>query len=78
MDTEHKNLTQGLGNSCNPFFITIGRKLGVHNYFKYFDGFGFTERTGIDLPVRRLRSITRKNSTELLSFPQLLSDRQTM
>ena len=24
--------------------------MGVHNYFKYFDGFGFTERTGIDLP----------------------------
>lgn len=45
-----QNLTQGLGNSCNPFFITIGQKLGVHNYFKYFDGFGFTERTGIDLP----------------------------
>ncbi len=46
----HENLTQGLGNSCNPFFITIGQKMGVHNYFKYFDGFGFTERTGIDLP----------------------------
>lgn len=45
-----QNLTQGLGNSCNPFFITIGQRLGVHNYFKYFDGFGFTERTGIDLP----------------------------
>ena len=45
-----QNLTQGLGNSCNPFFITVGQKLGVHNYFKYFDGFGFTERTGIDLP----------------------------
>ena len=45
-----QSLTQGLGNSCNPFFITIGQKLGIHNYFKYFDGFGFTERTGIDLP----------------------------
>jgi stage V sporulation protein D (sporulation-specific penicillin-binding protein) len=45
-----ENLTQGLENSCNPFFITIGQKLGVHNYFKYFDGFGFTQKTGIDLP----------------------------
>ncbi|MGN0522153.1 MAG: penicillin-binding transpeptidase domain-containing protein [Eubacterium sp.] len=45
-----QNLTQGLENSCNPFFITIGQKLGVHNYFKYFDAFGFTEKTGIDLP----------------------------
>lgn len=45
-----ETLTQGLENSCNPFFITIGQKLGVHNYFKYFDGFGFTQKTGIDLP----------------------------
>lgn len=45
-----QTFTQGLENSCNPFFITIGQKLGVHNYFKYFDGFGFTQKTGIDLP----------------------------
>lgn len=45
-----QTLTQGLENSCNPFFITIGQRLGVHNYFKYFDAFGFTEKTGIDLP----------------------------
>ncbi len=46
----YQNLTQGLENSCNPFFITIGQKLGVHNYFKYFEAFGFTQKTGIDLP----------------------------
>lgn len=45
-----QTFTQGLENSCNPFFITIGQKLGVHNYFKYFDAFGFTQKTGIDLP----------------------------
>ena len=45
-----QNLTQGLENSCNPFFITVGQKLGVHNYFKYFDAFGFTQKTGIDVP----------------------------
>ena len=44
-----QTLTQGLENSCNPFFITIGQKLGVHN-FKYFDAFGFTQKTNIDLP----------------------------
>lgn len=45
-----QTLTQGLENSCNPFFITIGQKLGVHNYFKYFEAFGFTDITNIDLP----------------------------
>lgn len=44
-----QTFTQGLENSCNPFFITVGQKLGVHNYYKYFDAFGFTQTTGIDL-----------------------------
>ncbi len=46
-----QTLTQGLMNSCNPFFITIGQKLGKENFFKYFEAFGFTEKTGIDLPA---------------------------
>ena len=45
-----QTFAQGLANSCNPFFVTVGQKLGVHNYFKYFESFGFTEKTGIDLP----------------------------
>lgn len=49
-----QTFTQGLENSCNPFFITVGQKLGVHNYFKYFQAFGFTDKTGIDLPGEAL------------------------
>jgi stage V sporulation protein D (sporulation-specific penicillin-binding protein) len=45
-----QTLTQGLMNSCNPFFITIGQRLGVDTFYKYFQAFGFTEKTGIDLP----------------------------
>lgn len=45
-----QTFTQGLENSCNPFFITVGQKLGVHNYFKYFEAFGFSQKTNIDLP----------------------------
>lgn len=44
-----QTFTQGLMNSCNPFFIDIGQKLGVETYYKYFEAFGFTERTGIDI-----------------------------
>ena len=44
-----QTLTEGLMNSCNPFFITIGQRLGVEKFYKYFEAFGFTERTGIDL-----------------------------
>lgn len=47
----HETLTQGLMNSCNPFFITIGQALGKERFYKYFEAFGLTEKTGIDLPA---------------------------
>ena len=47
----HETLTEGLMNSCNPFFITIGQKLGKENFYKYFEAFGLTEKTGVDLPA---------------------------
>ncbi len=37
-------------NSCNPVFIEVGLRLGVDNYFKYFDQFGLNDKTGVDLP----------------------------
>ena len=46
-----QTLTQGLVNSCNPFFITIGQKLGTEKFYKYFEAFGFTETTKVDLPA---------------------------
>lgn len=47
----HQTLTQALMNSCNPFFITYGQKLGAEKFYEYFEAFGFTEKTGIDLPA---------------------------
>ena len=38
-----------LVNSCNTFAIYVGQKMGVDLYFKYFQAFGFSERTGVDL-----------------------------
>lgn len=49
-----QTLTQGLMNSCNPYFITIGQRLGVETFYKYFEAFGFTEKTGIDLGAEAL------------------------
>lgn len=45
-----ETVEEGLMNSCNPMFIWLGFKLGAENFMEYFHGFGFTERTGIDLP----------------------------
>ncbi len=44
-----QTLTQMLMNSCNCGFINVGQTLGKDNYYKYFEAFGFTERTGIDI-----------------------------
>ena len=46
----NQTLAEGLMNSCNPFFVTIGQKLGTERFYKYFEAFGFTQETDVDLP----------------------------
>lgn len=36
--------------SCNPYFIQVGQTLGGTKFCEYFKAYGFTEKTGIDLP----------------------------
>ena len=43
------NLHQAISNSCNPYFVQLGLRVGPSTYYKYFNGFGFTEKTGIDM-----------------------------
>lgn len=45
-----QNFRQGLIHSCNPYFINLGQRIGAETFFNYFEAFGFTEKTGIDLP----------------------------
>lgn len=44
------NLTQAITKSCNPAFVAIGQLLGAARFSDYFEAFGFTQKTGIDLP----------------------------
>lgn len=44
------DLQNALIKSCNPSFIAIGNLLGAANFSNYFEAFGLTEKTGIDLP----------------------------
>ncbi|MCL1842472.1 MAG: penicillin-binding transpeptidase domain-containing protein, partial [Defluviitaleaceae bacterium] len=41
---------QGVQNSCNPVFMSIGEALGAEVFHDYLMRFGFNEKTGIDLP----------------------------
>lgn len=42
--------TTGLQQSCNPLLMQIGLRLGQETFYKYFEAFGYTSKTGIDLP----------------------------
>lgn len=45
-----QTFVQGVQNSCNPVFIEVGARVGRETFFKYMKGFGFREKTGIEIP----------------------------
>ena len=60
------SFAQGLVQSCNVWFMTIGERLGITKFFDYFKSFGYLEKTGIDLPAEGNSVIKSKNDmTEL-------------
>ncbi len=38
-----------LGNSCNPFYVTMSQRLGKDTFYKYYKAFGYNEVTGVDI-----------------------------
>lgn len=45
-----QSFEQAIINSCNPAFMQIGAKLGAAKFWEYYQAFGYSELTGIDLP----------------------------
>ena len=45
-----QDFAQSLQNSCNPAFISYGQALGKEKFREYFQAFGLTKPTGVDLP----------------------------
>lgn len=45
-----QNFVEAISNSCNPAFIQIGQMFGAGKFRQYYQGFGFSDKTGIDLP----------------------------
>ena len=41
---------QGVMNSCNPVFMTVGERVGAKNMYRYYKKLGLFEKTGIDVP----------------------------
>ena len=44
------NMAEALRKSCNIYYIQLGQRIGSQQFYNYFDAFGFTARTGVDLP----------------------------
>ena len=45
-----QSLRECIKNSCNPAFMQIGERIGTDLFWQYYQAFGFSEKTGIDLP----------------------------
>ena len=43
-----QTLKQAVGNSCNSAFIQLGQRIGINTLYKYFEAFGFFDKSGID------------------------------
>ena len=44
-----ETLRQALMNSCNPAFIQLGKRIGASTLYKYYNAFGFFDKTGVGL-----------------------------
>ena len=44
------NMADALRQSCNIYYIQLGQRIGSQKFYDYFNAFGFTARTGVDLP----------------------------
>ena len=44
-----ETFVQAVQNSCNPAFMEIGAKIGATKFKEYYQGFGFMDKTGIEL-----------------------------
>lgn len=59
---------QGMMNSCNPVLIDVGQRLGIDNYYKYFEQFGLKGKTGIDLPGEAATIMHKKDNMGLVEL----------
>lgn len=73
-----QNFAQILQNSCNVGFMMLGERLGKETLYKYYNAFGFGQKTNVDLPGEEkgiVQNIKNVGPVELanLSFGQGIS-----
>lgn len=66
-----ESLEQAIGNSCNPVLMQVALELGKEKFYNYIDLFGFTSRTGVDLPGEADSIVKNKEDIVTLDFAEL-------
>jgi len=51
------SIVDAIAHSCNVYFYTMGKDLGIERFNKYMQKFGLGEKTGIDLPAEAVGTI---------------------
>ena len=69
-----QSFAEGVMHSCNPVFIELGQRLGANTFFKYFQAFGFTSKTGIELPGESGGSSVLYHDATALQIPTQLAN----
>ncbi|MDR2656260.1 MAG: hypothetical protein LBB86_00360, partial [Oscillospiraceae bacterium] len=60
-----------LQNSCNPVFVQMGLRLGVDNFYRYMNAFGFGKTTGIDLPGESAGILIPKSTVKKVELARI-------
>lgn len=72
------DFTSAMVHSCNPAFINIGLSLGPERFFEYYKAFGFTEKTGIDLPGEQVGTYYGSNMSDVSLASSSFGQSQTV
>lgn len=64
----HQDFTKATMNSCNPVFVTVGMRLGIDVFFRYFEKFGLLQKTGIDLPGEAATIMHKKENMKAVEL----------
>ena len=63
-----QTLQQAIENSCNVALMEIGQDLGVEDFTRYQEEFGFGKQTGIDLPGEQEGVLYTKENMDVTSL----------
>ncbi len=63
-----ESFLQGMMNSCNPVLIDVGQRLGIDQYYAYFEKLGLKGKTGIDLPGEAATIMHKKENMGLVEL----------